>query len=78
MLRCILVLALIFLPVPVTGSSTLTRVDLDWSPVDKILTAAIANGTFPGCAAAVTTPDGDVVLLRGYGSFVFSGQTTPG
>lgn len=49
----------------------------DWSPVDRVLGDAIANGTFPGCAAAVTTPDSSVVLLRGYGTFVYSDQRTP-
>jgi hypothetical protein len=50
----------------------------NWAAVDKVLTSSIANGVFPGCAAAVTTPDGSVVLLKGYGSYVYPGQTTPG
>ena len=50
----------------------------DWSPAEKVLLDAITNGTFPGCSAAVTTPDGAVVFLRGFGKYVFAGQKTPG
>jgi hypothetical protein len=50
----------------------------NWAPVDNVLTAAISAGVFPGCAAAVTVPDGSIVLLKGYGTFVYAGQHTPG
>ena len=49
----------------------------DWAPVDRVLSDAIANGTFPGCAAAVTDRDGNVVLLQGYGTYVYTPQHTP-
>lgn len=67
------VFALAFAPIVCTLAAR-----YDWSPVDRVLTRAIENGTFPGCSAAVTTPNGDVVLLKGFGSYVYAGQKTPG
>lgn len=30
-----------------------SHLQIDWSPVDQVLEAAIANGSFPGCVALV-------------------------
>lgn len=67
-------LSLVCLVVAASGLATA----FDWTPVDNVLLSAIENRTFPGCAAAVTTADGSVVLLRAYGTFVYDDETTPG
>lgn len=50
---------------------------IDWSAALAVLDDAIANQTFPGCAAGVMGPDGSVLLRVGRGSQVYPGQTAP-
>ena len=48
----------------------------DWTPVDRLMAAFIANQTFPGTAIVVIDPSGDVVLSRGYGNLTY-GEPAP-
>lgn len=59
-----------------TGAAITSAVS-DWSTVDSVLTSAITNQVFPGCAAGVVSADGSVLYAKAFGSYVFPGQTTP-
>lgn len=59
-----------------SGAGIASRLQ-DWSAVDAVLTSAIADQVFPGCAAGVLSNDGSVLYAKAFGSYVFPGQTTP-
>lgn len=59
------------------GAALLAAATADWAAVDSIIDSAISAQVSPGVALGVLDSTGAVAYAKAYGSFVYSGQSTP-